>query len=602
MIKRLHYITITGIIAAAVLSVLFYLNQKDNHIEEKSTSPFLFVNDGNADNTNGPTLMNVKLINSLGQAVKELPFTINGQYKMNELVLKENMKYRIEIVNGKLVLYENNSFLKEGTAFEFRPIEYNYETYMTIKNTPYLGMINFVVEGTSIRPINTLPIEDYLKGVIPHEMPASWDLDALKAQTVAARTFAMSYQGKIIDDSTNYQVYSGYNWHPNGTRAVDETKGQILRYNGDLVLTVFSSTNGGITESNENVWGGVALPYLSVKEDPYDPAQPWNLSLDQTQINISDKDLYNPEQWWNNVTESNENIASNIKSWLLKNGYPNFEIKLIAIPAFSFAEKRTTGRRVLQGNITLQFALRHTITNEFVKNEDGSLKIQELKLENVSAQRIRSMMGLNLIKSYLIDSVVNNGKTYIVSGRGYGHGAGMSQWGAKQMADKGKNYQDILQYYYPGTALTSIDSSGKAKLDLEPSEVTKEVLLTIGRKQAVVNGNKFSLLEAPLIKNNRTLIPLRFVSEQLGTSVHWDPSTRTITITDQNRILVLKDKRKDLTINGKLVTMDVSPEIINMTTFVPIRFVAEQLNGKVVWNPTQRTVYVKRTGSVQQRF
>lgn len=571
----------------------------DKHFQKAPTTPFLNVNEGNLINPIGAPLMNVKLINYLGN-VNELTFTVAGQYKTNEINIEENNKYRIQLKNGKLALYENNSFLREEPSFVFRPREYNYETYMTIKNMPYLGAIQFITEGSFIRPINTLPIEDYLKGVIPHEMPASWDLDALKTQTVAARTFAMSHQDKLIDDSTNYQVYSGYAWNPNSTRAVNETKGQILKYNGDLVLTVFSSTNGGITESNENIWGGSALPYLPVKEDSYDPAHAWSFTLDQTQIDITNKDLHNPDQWWNDVKESNPDVATNIKTWLQKNGYPNSEIKLISIPVFSFAEQRTTGKRVRTGNITLKIALRHTITNEFIRNEDGSLLIHELKIVNASAQAIRSMIGLNNMKSYLIDKIVNNGKAYVVYGRGYGHGAGMSQWGAKQMADKGKRYQEILLYYYPGTTLTSVESPDETTP--EPTETKQEILLTIGRKQAIVSGNEFSLLQAPLIKNNRTLIPLRFVSEQLGANVHWDQSSRTITITDQNRILLLKDRSKDLKINGKLVRMDVAPEIINGTTFVPVRFIVEQLNGEVVWNPTERTVYVKRTGLYQQRF
>ncbi|WP_102349227.1 SpoIID/LytB domain-containing protein [Bacillus sp. Marseille-P3661] len=597
MIKRLHIISILGLITLTLLIVVIYPKFIENQFEENPTAPFLNINNG----TFSPSypLINVKLLNYLGN-VKELIFTITGQYQLNERVLNENNEYKIQLNNGQLALYENKFLLDEGTSLVLRPIEYNYETKISINNMPYLGVIQFIAEGTSIRPINTLPIEDYLKGVIPHEMPASWDLDALKAQTVAARTFALSHQGKIIDDSTNYQVYSGYAWHPNATRAVNETNGQILKYNGDLVLTVFSSSNGGITETNENVWGGNALPYLPVKVDPYDPVSPWSFSVDQTQIDITGFDLHNPEQWWNDVKERNPDIANNIKNWLQKNGYPNSEIKLIAIPALSFAEQRTTGKRVQKGDITLQFALRHTITNEFIRNKDNSLQIHEVKLENTTAQRIRSMLGLSLIKSYLIDSVDYNGKSYVISGRGFGHGAGMSQWGAKQMADKGKSYQDILLHYYPGTTLTSLENSSES--NLEPVETTQEVLLNIGNKLAVVNGTTFSLLEAPFIKNNRTLIPLRFISEQLGANVHWDPLRRTITITDQNRLLVLKDRSKDLTVNGKLVQMDVAPEIVNGTTFVPIRFVIEQLNGNVVWDPVERTVFVKRKVVIKQRY
>ena len=112
-----------------------------------------------------------------------------------------------------------------------------------------------------------LYIEEYLKGVVPKEMPALWHMEALKAQTIAARTYALSNQSRVIDDTISYQVYGGAEGHINSDKAIAETNGLVLKYNNNLVSAVFSSSNGGVTELNSNVWTTSTLPYFSIQED-----------------------------------------------------------------------------------------------------------------------------------------------------------------------------------------------------------------------------------------------------------------------------------------------------------------------------------------------
>ncbi|MBR8644346.1 SpoIID/LytB domain-containing protein [[Brevibacterium] frigoritolerans] len=97
-------------------------------------------------------------------------------------------------------------------------------------------------------------MEDYLKGVVPLEMPALWHPEALKAQAIAARTYALRHQSTIIDDTVSYQVYGRAAGHYQTNSAIEQTKGMVIKHDGEIIEAFFSSSNGGMTESNSNVW------------------------------------------------------------------------------------------------------------------------------------------------------------------------------------------------------------------------------------------------------------------------------------------------------------------------------------------------------------
>ncbi|WP_217225312.1 SpoIID/LytB domain-containing protein [Desertibacillus haloalkaliphilus] len=519
----------------------------------------------------------------------------------NTTTVNANSNFRVKLENDKVALYEGSSKLMDASSLTFVPNHYNTDHQVIIKDRPYLGTMEFTREGEIVRPINTLPIEDYLKGVVPHEMPASWNIEALKVQAVAARTYAMSHGSRVIDDSINFQVYAGYTWHPNSTRAVNETAGQTLMYNNRLASAVYSSSNGGLTESNANLWGGTSFSYLPVQEDPYDPIHPWEFTLHKTQIDLDNRDLVEPEVWWNQVKEKDTNITANIKSWLMRNGYPNTEIKIVSVPRLAFSDQLTSGDRVTKGDIEVEFLVKTKSDNEFSKEDDGSIRIHKVNFANTTAQQIRSMIGINFVRTYLINDVIDDGQAYKVTGRGFGHGVGMSQWGSKYRADEGHTYTEILNFYYPGTTLTQLQAPEPIEQKPEQTEQPDEspatpqpltIVLRVDHKQATVNGETVQLPEAPYIRNGRTLIPLRFVSEQLGAIVHWDEQTRDIIISAPNKHLNLRGGSRTVIVNGSQVTIDVAPEIIRGTTFVPLRFISEQIGSNVHWNPQNRTVTV----------
>ncbi|MDQ0245530.1 SpoIID/LytB domain protein [Bacillus fengqiuensis] len=391
-------------------------------------------------------VIQVKLVNYLGNKT-EISLKPSGNYTTNDgsISLKSNVSYTLKSENGKMALYEDQRRLKEFESLEVKPSE--AENTLAINDRPYLGSFHFVIENKNyIRPINAISMENYVKGVVPNEMPATWNGEALKVQAVAARTYAMSYIHKVIDDTINYQVYGGQNWHPNSSKAVDETAGEVLKYNGKLISAVFSASNGGMTESNANAWGNTFAPYFRIKEDPFDPKMTWSVSFNKKQIDLTGKDLVQSDTWWSAAKESDAVIASNIKKWLQQNGFANKEMKIVNIPQVSL-HAPTSGGRVSKGSITVEFFVKD------LRDSGGKLAVQKLQFTNTSASKIRALIGNRVILSYLVDSVSNFGSTIRLQGRGDGHGVGMSQYGTKKAAESGKTYKDILAFYYEGTAL-----------------------------------------------------------------------------------------------------------------------------------------------------
>lgn len=158
-------------------------------------------------------LLTVKLKNHIGNQ-KKLTITVKGEYDIpdTDVSLVEGKTYTVQVENRSLSLYENGNVISKFPSFTVVPKEYGTTNVISINNRPYLGTMNFTLENnTYVRPGNTLPLEDYLKGVVPFEMMASWNKEALKAQAVAARTYADRYKSLSgFDDTVSYQAYGGY--------------------------------------------------------------------------------------------------------------------------------------------------------------------------------------------------------------------------------------------------------------------------------------------------------------------------------------------------------------------------------------------------------
>jgi stage II sporulation protein D len=398
--------------------------------------------------TSAEDMVMVKLVNYVGNT-DVLTVKVEGDYFSLDptLTIEEGVSYTLQLEKGSMYLKrkgEKRQHIKGGLVLVPKNYDQNHIVY--INDRPYLGAMEFVLEGeTVIRPINQLPLEDYLKGVVPFEVFSTWGLETLKAQTLAARTYAVSKMGQVIDDTVSYQVYGGYQWDSKTTKAVLETTGEVVTYREQLIETFYSASNGGITENNANVWGGQALQYFPIKEDPYDPVNPWEYSIHQTQIDTKDID-FDQSNWWDELEEKDIEIANSIKSWLNRNGYPG-DIKLLSIPEFELKGDKFDSDRSISGSITVSFMRRIFA---------GIVLFEQVELEDVNLNRIRPMIGGTLFKSYLIDSLEFEDEIYTMKGRGFGHGVGMSQWGAHYMGVKGKGYREIIKFYYPGTTIKDI--------------------------------------------------------------------------------------------------------------------------------------------------
>ena len=156
------------------------------------------------------------------------------------------------------------------------------------RGSRYRGGFEYTVSGGGLQVVNVVDLEDYVKGVLPSEMSPSWDLEALKAQAVCARTYAVmttkhASDGFDLCATTHCQAYSGVSGAEDSTdRAVDETAGECLYYGGELAEAYYHSSDGGATEDAENVWG-TDVPYLLGKEDPYEaqtsiPSYSWTVT------------------------------------------------------------------------------------------------------------------------------------------------------------------------------------------------------------------------------------------------------------------------------------------------------------------------------------
>ena len=277
-------------------------------------------------------------------------------------------------------------------------IKYGFYSNSTIK-----------VKKSKTNEIESVPIEEYVIGVVAGEVPASFDLEALKAQAVASRTYALEHKQRSktnydVMDNTQNQVYINYEdmknkWKNNYdenlnkiTNAVNSTKGEVLLYDNNLIDAMFFSTSNGYTENSENVFSS-KKPYLVSVPSPWDKQES---PVFKTTSLISKKEfLFNL-----GLPDSNEISISDVKT--------------------------TNTKRVISLNIN-----------------GKKFKGSEIK----SIFKLRSTSFSIEIKEDKVNFIVN----------GFGHGVGMSQYGANGMAKEGYDYKDILKHYYKNCEIKKIN-------------------------------------------------------------------------------------------------------------------------------------------------
>lgn len=338
--------------------------------------------------------------------------------------------------------------------------------------------INIDKEHGKLNVINIIGIEEYLYGVLKKEISPRWSAEALKAQAVAARTFAIFNMNKYIDKgynicaSTNSQAYGGINHEdPLTNKAVDETRGVIITYKGKPINAVYHSDSGGYTEDSENVWGSF-LPYLRSVESKFEekvspPHHTWSFSINEKDLT---KKLQKQGYKINSVVsiepnkrsetgriselafivDNNEVINMKTNDFRSLIGADLIRSTLINIEVIG-KESRITEETEDKKEIEDKEEQKESIKEILEQKKDWTIKeLLELMKKNKEEREEEKEEGV--LKVEIVKS--NIPFTFIISGSGNGHGVGMSQWGAYGMALQGYRYQDILKYYYQGINIT----------------------------------------------------------------------------------------------------------------------------------------------------
>ena len=266
--------------------------------------------------------------------------------------------------------------------------------------------------GQTLTIVEEASIEEYLEGVLPHEMDPNWPLEALKAQAVVARTFTYANMGKFRKDGfdltadTRSQVYKGLSAvNENVRAAVRQTRGEVLGWNGKLLRVYYHACCGGATTDAGAAWGGteeIPRPLKGVR-DPWCAASP--------------------------------------------------HMKWIAYFAWADLTAAISERRMLNGPLkSLRIGARDAAgyVRTFLVRGGGESVV-------VKAAELRGSLGAGEMKSVRIRSVNMLRKGVEFIGGGSGHGVGLCQWGARLQAEKGRNYDQILRFYFPGSELSEVD-------------------------------------------------------------------------------------------------------------------------------------------------
>ena len=315
-----------------------------------------------------------------------------------------------EKIDDNIIVNSDVNEIKENVNIS-QDISKNVENYVNkepkiIENTNSDNTTNSSMSEITIYRSNgsiiNLNMTDYLIGVVSSEMPASFNLEALKAQSVLARTYALKAKqtGKKLTDTVSTQSYididqmknkwgKSFNTYYNKIKnAVENTNGEYLSYNGNYIEALYHSTNNGKTESSLDVFGNY-YPYL---------------------ISVS--------------SEYDKNASSYLRT--------------INMPLDTISNKLGLNLN----NDSVISILSYT--------DGGNIKEININGNNFSGKKVRELLGL---RSADFDISISDNNANITT-RGYGHGVGMSQYGANGMANAGYSYKDILSHYYPGTTLT----------------------------------------------------------------------------------------------------------------------------------------------------
>lgn len=418
----------------------------------------------------------------------------------------------VNIREGELYLYYEGMSMNVGTSLRLiRNASASAETEgirFAEKGNFYPGDLLLTIQDGQIQPVLTLSVEDYLLGVVPYEMSDSFPLEALKAQAICARTYALAHVDASaaydVVDTTNDQVFKGVDLTTeNAIRAVKETAGIVGMYKGQLATCYYSASNGGQTELVHNVWSGRGdWGYYAMVDDPFDLENPESIvrkaTLNKNAANLPEdfstlvcsymademvKQGFDPlprafridsitsaalsggrfdapSRMWDKLTITITWSGRKLLGWDGQTVQPTPEEELSLFMATSTPTQTPTATPAPTASATPAFTQEpQPVYSEFMAAAEPVTLTLDVFPEVISTLKL-TISGTNNEMLTLRET----DEAFVLEARRYGHGVGMSQRGAQWMAAQyGKTYADILKFYYPGMTLAKA-SAGAAVL------------------------------------------------------------------------------------------------------------------------------------------
>ncbi len=373
-----------------------------------------------------------------------------------------------------------------NTSFQL-PVEISGTRLLQWGKHPYRGTLRLVKANSGFTVVNTLGVENYLRGVLKMEVNPAWDFEVLKAQAIVARTYALRNLGKHGSEGydlcalSHCQVYRGVNAEDTRlTRAIEATKGMVISTgSGALAVTPYHADSGGHTANVADVWGG-NIPYLTSRPEPFDyesPYSSWQVSLNLQEI----EEVLKPKGLnVGNVTEvrilSTDRAGRAVYVGILGDrGRAKMKASHFRM-ALGSSKVKSTYFTISQGQQSRVTSAEPSSSEKETKAsvtdyDEGALTGMIEKGVFSSAEMMDMLLHpgkraeyfrLALKRQSGVERETQHTRggaspgTVTIRGRGWGHGVGMSQWGAKKMAEEGWDCRKILSHYYPKTQLKQL--------------------------------------------------------------------------------------------------------------------------------------------------
>ena len=461
---------------------------------------------------------------------------------------RANQNIRITYKDGLFNIYTPESTIPEQVAGPVQ-ITSNYGLLGVTglkragKQALYHGAFELIKNNNNtFNLVNMIEVEEYLKGVVPNEMPVSFGLEALKAQSVAARNYVLSPRTKAspnydVVDSVASQVYYGANTEkPLANQAVKETEGVVAIYNWDLILAQYSSTAGGYTESYSNAFSDPKTKEFPSHDKPYLKAKPDIIT--QTPLDTEEAasayykskpdayDIRSPYYRWEREWTAEE-LKNVLQTTLAAQSATGF-VK----PAFNKGDKLDD---IVELKVLRRGESGKIIEMEIVTRSQTYKVFKELVVRRLITKDGKALPSANVVFDNITDEAGNLVSIHAYGG-GFGHGVGLSQFGAGFMGSElHKSYEKILQHYYSGITLSTkpvIISANNAQQAVTQNFYTKDkyAKVIVDNKFMVskliinINGKENTFkLEPNIIKRTAEIDISKYLKEGRNTVIFYYP-------------------------------------------------------------------------------